>query len=61
MCGAEKDNVSVTPTTNAGDRAGALTRAQDEVLDRLPGEVERAEVTLTDRPERRTRQRSWRR
>jgi hypothetical protein len=49
------DELSVTVTVDGGDPAGAIIRAQNTILDVVPGEVHRGDFELSDAPERKVR------
>jgi hypothetical protein len=49
------DELSVTVTVDGGDPAGAIIRAQNTILDLVPGELRRGSFELTHPPERRLR------
>jgi hypothetical protein len=48
------NDLHVTLTIDGGDVVGGLVRAMNVVLDVVPGEIERAEVAITEVPERPT-------
>jgi hypothetical protein len=47
------DDLHVTLTMEGGDSAGAHARALNVVLDQVPGQVQHAEITLTEPPHER--------
>jgi hypothetical protein len=49
------NELSVTVAVDGGDPTGAIIRAQNTILDLVPGEVRRGEFELTDPPQRRLR------